>query len=158
VHCPAPVLIATTLLPLHMPQDVDSPPLPDSLTFFYNHLGPLLLSPSRNTQVSTAHLLAAVANDLVASEGEGKDEEEERSLPLRLMEVVLRGGAALEGVLQEWKVGEPAPTIPPGCAAHTAAMVAQLESHSHLDRCSGTRAAPKVFRVPPHSWPPRPAA
>ena len=122
VHCPAPVLIATTLPPLHMPQDVDSLPLPDSLTFFYNHLGPLLLSPSRNTQVSTAHLLAAVATELVAAEVEGKDEEEERSLPLRLMEVVLRGGAALEGVLQEWKVGEPAPTIPPGCAAHTAAM------------------------------------
>jgi len=122
VHCPAPVLMATPLSPLHMPQDVDSPPLPDSLTFFYNHLGPLLLSPSRNTQVSTAHLLAAVATDLVTAEGEGKDEEEERSLPLRLMEVVARGGAALEAVLQEWKVGEPAPTIPPGCAAHTAAM------------------------------------
>ena len=122
VHCPAPVLMATPLSPLHMPQDVDSPPLPDSLTFFYNHLGPLLLSPSRNTQVSTAHLLAAVATDLIAAEGEGKDEEEERSLPLRLMEVVARGGAALEAVLQEWKVGEPAPTIPPGCAAHTAAM------------------------------------
>ena len=122
VHCPAPVLIATTLPPLHMPQDVDSPPLPDSLTYLYNHLGPLLLSPCRNTQVSTAHLLASVAADLVASEAEGKDEEEERSLPLRLMEIVLRGGAALEGVLQEWKVGEPAPTIPPGCAAHTAAM------------------------------------
>ena len=72
--------------------------------------------------MSTAHLLAAVAADLAASESEGKDEEEERTLPLRLMEVVRRGGAALEGVLQGWKVGEPAPTIPPGCAAHTAAM------------------------------------
>ena len=123
VHCPAPLLASSCLPALHLPQDVDCPsPLPDILTYLLNHLGPLLLAPCRHTQVTTAHLLAAAAPQLVAAEGEGGDEEEERALPARLMEVVTRGGAALEAVLQDYKVGEVAPPLPIGCAVHSAAL------------------------------------
>merc|ERR1719319_1740757 len=74
VHCPPALLL---------PQDVDKATLPDNLTFLYNHLAPLLLSPSRHTQVAAAHLLAAVAAGVVEVESEGGlgDESEERALP-----------------------------------------------------------------------------
>jgi hypothetical protein len=123
VHCPAPLLLSTSLPALHMPQDVDLPhALPSSLTYLFNHVAPLLLCPSRHTQVSASHLLAATATDLVTAQTEGEDEEEERSPPARLMEVVVRGGAALESVLADYRVGELAPEIPAGCAAHTASL------------------------------------
>ena len=48
MHCPTPLLLSTSLPALHMPQDVDLPhALPSSLTYLYNHLAPLLLSPRR---------------------------------------------------------------------------------------------------------------
>ena len=124
VHCPAALLLSTALPAIHLPQDVDKATLPDNLTFLYNHLAPLLLSPSRHTQVAAAHLLAAVAAGVVEVESEGGvgDESEERALPGRLVEVVVRGEEAVGAVLQEWRVGEPAPTIPAGCAAHTEAL------------------------------------
>jgi hypothetical protein len=123
VCCPAPLLLSTALPPLHLASDVDCPALPDSLTFLYNHLGPLLQGPGRAGQVTAAHLLATVAPALAAAETEGGDDEEERAVPARLVEALVRGGAGLGAVLADYRPGEPGiPAIPPACAAHTAAL------------------------------------
>jgi len=121
VHCPAPLLLSIKLPPLFLVQDVDSPQLPDSITFLYNHIGPLLLSPCRHTQVTAAHILASLAKATADAEdisGEG----EEKEVPRRLLEAMTKGTTILETLLSEFNVGETAGAIPPGNLTHTLTM------------------------------------
>jgi len=114
-HCPPSILLSTPLPPLYLVQDMDSPPLPDNITFIFNHFCPHLLSPSRHIQVTVAHLLASTAEALTSAEdSNSSDDDEERELPRRLVEVLTRGEKVLETVLAEFTVGETAGDIPPG--------------------------------------------
>eukprot|EP00092_Neocalanus_flemingeri_P024263 GFUD01026312.1.p1 GENE.GFUD01026312.1~~GFUD01026312.1.p1 ORF type:complete len:1657 (-),score=379.47 GFUD01026312.1:31-5001(-) len=121
VHCPAPLLLSVTLTPLFLVQDVDSPQLPDSITFLYNHIGPLLLSPCRHTQVTAGHILAGLAKATADAE-DFSGEEEEKEVPRRLLEAITKGTTILENLLSEFNVGETAGTIPPGNLTHTVTM------------------------------------
>jgi len=115
--CPSSLLLSSQLPALHLVQDVDSSShLPDNIVFLYNHLGPLLTSPCRHTQASAAMLLIIVARN---TKEEDDDDEETKEIPRRLVEVIKQGDALLETLLQEFKIGEVAGSIPPGNAAHT---------------------------------------
>jgi len=121
VHCPASLLLSVNLQPLFLVQDVDSSQLPDSITFLYNHLGPLLLSPCRHTQVTAAHILAGLAKATADAE-DLSGEEEEKEVPSRLLEAISKGTTILETLLCEFNVGETAGSIPSGNLTHTLTM------------------------------------
>jgi len=118
VHCPAPFLLSVKLNPLYLVQDVDSPQLPDDITYLYNHIGPLLLSPCRHTQVTAAHILAGLAKATANAE-DISGEEEEKEVPRRLLEAITKGNTILETLLSEFNVGETAGAIPSGNLTHT---------------------------------------
>ena len=120
--CPPSLLMEVQVPALHLVQDVDmAKPLPDTTTFLYNHLGPLLLAPCRHVQVAASLLLGTVAKNTKEKEEE-EDDEETREIPRRLEEVIKQGDKLLDTILQEFKIGEAAGPIPPGNAAHTVTM------------------------------------
>jgi len=121
VHCTVPLILSIKLSPLHLVQDVDSAQLPDNITFLYNHIGPLLMSSCRHTQVTAAHILAAIAQATTEAE-DPSGEEEEKEVPRRLLEVIIKGNTILETLLSEFNVGETAGSIPPGNLTHTLTM------------------------------------
>jgi len=121
VHCPSELLLQVKLSPLFLVQDVDSVQLPDNITFMYNHLGPQLMSSSRQIQVTVAHILASISKSTVSAE-DSSGEEEEKGLPPRLLETIDKGNTVLENLLCDFKVGETAGLIPSGNASHTLIM------------------------------------
>jgi len=121
VHCTVPLLLSIKLSPLYLVQDVDSAQLPDNITYLYNHIGPLLMSSCRHTQVTAAHILAAIAQATTEAE-DPSGEEEEKEVPRRLLEVITKGNTILETLLSEFNVGETAGSIPPGNLTHTLTM------------------------------------
>ena len=120
-RCPPALLMEAQLPALHLVQDVDIHiPLPDNITFLYNHLTPLLLSPCRHVQVAASLLLMTVAQNMKEKEDEDQeDEEETQEIPRRLEEVIKQGDTVLDTILQEFRIGEAAGPIPPGNASHT---------------------------------------
>jgi len=121
VHCPVPLLLSVKLNPLYLVQDVDSPQLPDGITYLYNHIGPLLMSSCRHTQVTAAHIMAGIAQATAEAE-DSSGEEEEKEVPRRLLEAIVKGNTILETLLSEFYVGETAGAIPPGNLTHTLTM------------------------------------
>merc|ERR1719348_547675 len=121
VHCTVPLLLSIKLDPLYLVQDVDSAQLPDNITYLYNHIGPLLMSSCRHTQVTSAHILGAIAQATAEAEDPSGDEEE-KEVPRRLLEAINKGNTILETLLSEFNVGETAGSIPPGNLTHTLTM------------------------------------
>ena len=122
LHCPASQLMTIQLPARHLAEDVDlTPALPDNVTFLYNHLAPLLTSPCFPTQLAAAELLTTVArNTKELQEEEG--EEEMKEVPRRLVGVVRQGEALLGSLLQEFKIGEMAGSIPPGTVSFSVSV------------------------------------
>ena len=118
--CPGAQLLGVRVSPLHLARDVDlAAPLPDSLTFLYNHVAPLLLAPCRHTRVSACQLLTTLARSTPDTETEEQEAEETKEIPRRLLEIIKQGDTLLDTILQEFRVGEAAGPIPAGTEAHT---------------------------------------
>jgi len=116
VHCPLQLLLQCELPPLYLVQDVDSSSMPDNITFIFNHFGPLLVSSCRSSQVTAAHILAAVSQEIPKSEDVSGDGEE-CSVPGRLVEVLKQGELLLSNLLIEYSISDPVGEIPTGTVA-----------------------------------------
>merc|ERR1719436_1238115 len=107
----------------HLAEDVDlTACLPDNVTFLYNHLAPLLTSQCYPTQLAAAELLTTVARNTKELQEEEEEEEEMKEVPWRLVGVVRQGEALLGSLLQEFKIGEMAGTIPPGTVSYAVSV------------------------------------
>ena len=121
LHCPASQVMSTDLPPLHLSEDIDvTAPLPDNITYLYNHLTPLLISPCYFTQLAAAQLLVSVAKN--TKELQEDEEEEMKEVPRRLVSIVRQGDLLLSSLLQEFKTGEVAGSIPPGTVSYTVTL------------------------------------